>query len=288
MDDDEDFYETERSLKDFAIFDRENLDELVPPGYTSAVIFVDATPTSPLCWEMEKKAAEHLIQNGLKVSFELKLGIQLLSQATLQTASLAINEFRDRLLEPISEHVEAVVLKRYNEPFKTFEDRDREIDFLDILRTNLSPEIPVLLLFSCKSLQDPYMAARMFAQDRFSLFVLGLESSPIYTPSLCYNEGKALLGYFGRDIAKHQPKECDHAIIMPRFTSDASLLQNLVTNSPDAKVISEDSLAVEWEGLDELSFVKNTLAPTTLRLIAGFEAAGGNVVTIDQNPAKIV
>ncbi len=288
MDDDDELYEPlERSLKNCAIFDRKKLDEEVPPGFSSVNIPVDLSPTSSLSWEEEKKEASSLIEKGYNITFELELKLELLTQARLQTTSFALDECRKALIDPFSSHIDAIIMKRYDAPFKTLDERDREVDFLEILRTDLPSEIPVLLLFCCKSLQDPYSAACMFAQDRFSLFTLGLKESPIYTSSICYDEGKALLGYFGRDITKKQGAECREAIVMPRFTSDASMLKNLVNTKPDAKIISEEHLALEWEGVDLLYVVENSLHPTTLRLIAGFVAAGG-VVVVDQNQPKHV
>ena len=78
---------------------------------------------------------------------------------------------------------------------------------------------------------------------------------------------------------------------MPRFTSDASMVKSLfdslVKKNTSFKVISEDQLALEWEGLDQIFLVEGSLAPTSMRLVAGFQAAGGTVV-VDQNQLQEV
>jgi len=287
MDDDDELYAAlERCLKNVAIFDRNSLEEEVPAGYTSATVKVDATPSSTLSWEKEIDAAKKLIADGYKVSFDLDLGLHKLlrNQAALQTASLALDEFRKVLLEPFYEQTEAVIFGRYSAPLV---DRDEAMDFLDLLRQDLPSELPVLLLFSVDV--DPFTFSRTFALDRYSLFTLAFESSPLLLPALTYNQGKSLLGYIGRERAKYQRKTCQEGLVMPRFTTDADKLKPLVDKlaQKEVKIIAEDSLAVEWEGLDLLYVEKSTLQPTTLRLLDGFEAAGGTVL-VDQNHSDSV
>ena len=152
--------------------------------------------------------------------------------------------------------------------------------------------IAVLLLFDCSKMQDPFEFAQIFAPDRYSLFTLCLENAPLTFGYCCWNAGKAPLGYIGKNKQQQiivQP--CSAGMILPRFNSDflphKPLLESLTTQNIDFKIISEDSLAMEWDGLDTLYVHKTGLAPTTLRMIDGFSAAGGSVV-IDQKIAKSV
>lgn len=300
MDDDDDTLieeiDTQTVIKNFKIFDRITNQEPIPAGFTAATVVVDAKPASTLCWQDEVIAAKSLIENGYRVCFELDLGLfgpefkGIASQGQFQTIVLALDEFRNRLLTPFQEHVEAVILYRSRTPFSSLEERDIQMDYLDLLRQELPDDLITLLLFSCDTLQDPYSFARLFSPDRFNMFTLALANAPLLLSCCCWNTGKALLGYVGRDISNNTPQKCSKALLMPRFTSDAQslqpLLNELVSKKECFKLISEDYLALEWDGLDELYIQKSSLGATSLRMVDGFVAAGG--VVIDQNPPESI
>ena len=300
MDDEEetliDEIDTLKLLKNLKIFDRNHPQEPIPNGFTAATVVVDAKPASSLCWKSEISAAQELIKNGYKICFELDLGLfgsefkGIANQGQFQTLVLALDEFRNRLLKPFQEHIEAVILYRSPTAFSSIEERDIQMDYLDLLRQELPDELITLLLFDCQNIQDPYSFVRMFSPDRFNLFTLGLAHAPVLLSNVCWNAGGALLGYIGRDISKYHPQECSKALLMPRFTSDAAsirpLIESLILQNKRFKIISEDFLALEWDGLDELYIQKTTLAATSLRMVDGFIAAGG--VVIDQNPPQSI
>lgn len=300
MDEDDDTIveeiDTQALIKNLKIFDRLSPQDPIAKGFTSATVVVDARPASSLVWKTEVKAAEELIKNGYKVCFELDFGLfgpyfkGIANQGQFQTIVLALDEFRNRLLMPFQEHVEAVILYRSHTPFLSLEERDIHMDYLDLLRQELPDDVITLLLFNCDTIQDPYTCARMFSPDRFNMFTLALTNAPLLLSCVCWNSGKALLGYIGRDLACYTPQKCSKAILMPRFTSDASatraLLESLVSQNEQFKIISEDFLALEWDGLDDLYLVKSSLAATSLRMVDGFVAAGG--VVIDQNPPESI
>lgn len=289
-DDDEDILlqeiDTNLLLKNLAIFDSQIPDEPIPDGFTAQVVRFDARPASSLNWKEETKQAQDLIARGYKVCFELDLGLfgpdfkGTRHQGQFQTLVLALDEFRTRILEPLREHTAAVILWRSDKVFSTLEERDVSMDYLDLLRLELPDEVITLLLFDCSNL-DPYSFARMFSADRYSLFTLALTSAPLLQSCCCWNKGKALQGYIGKTINEHTPQECTKGLIMPRFSTDAQalmpLLERLTAQNEPFKIISEDFLATEWEGLDELYVEEQCLAPTTLRTIAGFAAAGGRI-----------
>lgn len=291
MDDDEDILQDAIDPKDLIIFDRETSSEVIPKGFTSSIVAIDAKPASSLNWNQEIQDTEELIKNGYKVCFELNLDLFTASynQARLQSVILAIDEFRSRILERFFEHTVAVILYRSQKTFASIEERDVQMDILDLLRQELPDNVCVLLLFDCSNLQDPYSFIRMFAPDRFSLFTLCLTNAPLFFSYCGWNKGNALLGYIGRDISHYLPQECSKGLVMPKFSSNAEtikpLLDDLIAQKEHFKIISEDLLALEWAGLDELYVQKAMLAPSTLRLIEGFAAAGGTVI-IDQNHTK--
>lgn len=97
-----------------------------------------------------------------------------------------------------------------------------------------------------------------------------------------------LLGYIGRDLTHFSQRETSCGLLVPRFTSDATCLTPLFTHlaakGVEFKIISEDMLTTEWEGIEELYLDTSCLQPTTLRMIEGFKASGG--VVVDQKEPK--
>jgi hypothetical protein len=232
----------------------------VPDGYTAATLFVDATAKNPLTWEEEYKAAEELVKNGIRVCFEL--GLDLFT-TRFEILTFAIDEFRKRLLEPFQEHTDAVIL--FRGPLEV-----ERMPLLDALRQELPPDLCVLLLFDATN-------TSMIIPDRYSLFTLALKNSPHLVSCCCWQEGKALLGYIGRDIAHYTPTTCTKGVVISREC------QSLPAITGDFKIISQETVGAEWEGIDELYVQSDTLQPTTLRLLEGFQAAGG--IVIDQKGA---
>ncbi|MBS0635287.1 MAG: hypothetical protein JSR37_07480 [Verrucomicrobia bacterium] len=262
----------------------------VQPGYSSCIVTIDARPSSSLNWNTQIEQTKAIIEMGSKVCFELDLGLFTppftYSQGLFQTIVLAIDEFRGRLLEPFEEHVEAVILYRSSGNFASVEERDVVMDYLDLLRHELPEELPVLLLF--KSCQDPFEFCRLFSPDRFSLFTLCLEDAPLFTSCCAWNRGKGLLGYIGKDLATYKPEKCSKGLILPRFTNNMESHRDFLAsyNRQDFKIISEELLSNEWEGLDILYVLEpQNLAPTTQRMLEGFQAAGG---VVDLNPLKSI
>ncbi len=292
MDDDDDTLleelDTNLILKNLAIFDRKTAYEALPKGYTAATVYVDALPSSSLVWKEAIEQAEALINDGYKICFEIDLGLfgpnfkGIANQGQFQTLVLALDEFRGRLLARFEKHIEAVILYRSNATFTSIEERDIKMDYLDLLRQELPDDLVCLLLFNCEDMQDPYTFSRIFSPDRFCLFALALQSAPLLFSYCCWNKGTSMQGYIGRDSSFHKPQSCSKALMMPRFCNDAEqtkpLLEALIARNEHFKIISEDLLALEWEGLDILYMPKSGIALTSLRMADGFTAAGGTVV----------
>ncbi len=288
MDDEDETVLEERDinhiLKNLSVFDRITNDEQVPEGYTAATLVLDARPESSLNWKLEFEQAECLIAKGYKICFELNLGLfrpeskPLTHQGQFQTYVLALDEFRARFLAPFSEHTEAVILYRSMEASSAMQP-----DYLELLRQELPDDIISLILIDATHLQDPYSFSMRFNLDRFSLFTLAICNAPLLLSCATWKQGQSLLGYIGRDIKSYKPhQDVQAGLIIPRSSVDAEsikpLLNQLIQSNKPFKVISEDLLPVEWEGLDELYIKQDLLAPTTLRTIAGFQAAGGTVL----------
>lgn len=161
-DDDDDLLLDEPNPKTFRIFMRTSSDEEVPTGFTSATCTIDATSKSLLTWPKEQSAIDALIKKGLKVCLDITLDLFTLpyTQARHQSAILALDEVRTKLIEPNMAHIEAIILHKMDAPFSSEEVRDIQMDALDLLRNEINPQIPVLILAKCP--KNPYSFSRLF------------------------------------------------------------------------------------------------------------------------------
>lgn len=291
MDDQEEsfFDEVEIDLSHLQIFDRHDNGEAVPEGFSAAIIRLDAKPSSSLNWAKELASTQDLLEKGHKVLFELDLDLfgptsqALTHTGQFQTHVLAINEFCQRFLDKFSQDALGVILHRAKNAFRTAEERDIAVDYLELLRAEIPDSTPCLLLFDCKEIVDPFAFIRLFALDRFSLFTLALAHAPIALKTMIWNEGKGTLGSIAKQLHQTSSQIPLRGLLMPRFDAPAveptlkEALYRLMAEDAPFKIIPETHLPLEWDGLDELIVSKEGLLPTSLRTIEGFAAAGGHV-----------
>lgn len=283
------FDEVEIDFSQVQIFDRHDNNEPVPEGFSAAIVRLDAKPSSSLNWAKELASAQELLEKGYKILFELDLDLfgptskALSHTGQFQTHVLAINEFCQRFLDKFSQDCLGVILHRAQGAFRSQEDRDIAVDYLELLRAEIPDNTPCLLLFDCKEIQDPFAFIRLFALDRFSLFTLALAHAPVALKTLIWNEGKGTLGSIAKRLHNQPSQRALRGLLMPRFdapsvTSTLKVaLQRLMAEETPFKIIPETHLPLEWDGLDELFVSKEGLLPTSLRTIEGFAAAGGHV-----------
>lgn len=274
-------------LRDICIFDRQNNFEAVPAGFQAATLYLNAKPSSSLYWKEEIDCADSLIASGHKVVFELDLGLfadefrGVTHQAQFQTSVLAIDQFRLRILQRFYEHTVGVILHRSQGCFMSFDERDVQMDYLDLVRAELPDALCTFLLFDCKKVQDPYLFSRFFALDRYASFVLALAHAPVALNVCSWKQGQGMLGYIGREEPQSKPLLAKVGLLMPRFDAQENnlepIMKQLIEQNLPFRIIPEDFLPLEWEELDELIVHKKQLKASTLRAISGFGATGGLV-----------
>lgn len=299
MNEEEDTFldEFESTLEGASIFDRSDNLTPIPDGFLATTFILDATPSSLLNWTEEYKAAKALVDKGYKLLFELTLDLfndsnnSLSHQGRFQATVLAINEFTEHFLPDFRQDTLGIILHRSKKLFSSYHERDQQVDYLELLRLEIPDEIPCLLLYDCKELQDPFECLKLFALDRFSQFTLALANSPVTLKTLIWNKGKGSLGVIGKEPIIIDTVQATIGLLLPAFDTTHEMaytglkeaLNSLISQNIPFKVIPESLLPVEWDGLDELIINKEGLQATTLRAIDGFVAAGGMLRCLNQN-----
>jgi hypothetical protein len=257
-------------------------DDKIPPGVMTRTLYLDARASNPLIWKDEIAQIEALIQSGYSLLFDLDLGNFL--QKQIQTQALALDTFYETIYSRYSDQTVGVILHR-SESILSKEQQQ----VLEELRSYLPTSLHCILCFDCKAIQDPLAFARLFSLDRFTRFVLALKDAPVALNTCIWEQGKGRLGYIGKTLPKAIEESPKLGILIPRSEVDDEAaydglneaMQTLLSKNIPFKVISEELLPLEWDGLDELIVQKQALAQTTLRTLDGFAAAGGKVINLD-------
>lgn len=85
------------------VFDAEYLGEVVPSGFNSVKIALDGALKADLDWEKERLVAREYVKRGLRIFWELRLGLfnhleqAIGSQSQFLSFGLSLEHFRDRL-----------------------------------------------------------------------------------------------------------------------------------------------------------------------------------------------
>lgn len=227
--------------------------------------------------EAKKKALE-AINKGLKLSFELELGLfsrlkkPLANPSQYLSFELSLKHFKDCFWEPFQKEIKEVILYSGPLDFSKDVDFDHEdanlffcqgvkMDYLQMLRSILPESMPVCLKLDAKTIQDPWDFALLTIPELYHPFYLILEnawrkenrSSPF---AICIPDEKIQMGdlklFF--DFFEEKQLSC--------------------------RLIPESNLITSWDGLDYLFVDPTTLEREGKRKLQGFVAADGRVVSM--------
>lgn len=307
-DDDDSYIEQEEPL---IAFERLHNKEEVPEGFSAATVLLDAHPSSSLKWDKALESAEDLIQRGIHVlfDFDVKLAKPFSHSGQFQTYALALTHFRETVWPKFKKQSAGVILCRSSLAFDKYflwgqqemntlaeralpSDlqplfyRDIMVEYFTLLASNLPDDCPVVLLFDCQEIKEPWLFSLLTSQDSFARFRLGLASAPFATNAICWKDSSATGDYIGRAHNPTEPTATTVGVLLPisgqlekvqpsriKKTIDSLLAQHI-----PFKIISEEFLTMEWEGLDTIILCHDKPSLPLQRALDGFIAASGNVI----------
>lgn len=124
----------------------------------------------------------------------------------------------------------------------------------------------MLLLFDVTHL-PPISALQSLSKERFEHFSIALRGMHLPIEGLRWD---------GDELLYHKV-EGNAGAIFPKTSCER--LGALVT-IPGVKLIFEQFVSEEWEGLDKLYVIAGSLSPQAKRKLSGFVAAGGEIIEI--------
>ncbi len=146
---------------------------------------------------------------------------------------------------------------------------------------NLQP----ILLFDSSSIKSPREGLELLHRECWDRFAMIIKQSPIPELGLSWDSGQSPYGFFGRqqfDVANDEPAKI--GLLLPGFDVVSNeveqALDTVLQKIPRPRVIAEEFLTSQWDGLDQLIVISAAVGPMVLRKLQGFCAAGGQVVTV--------
>jgi len=100
----------ESSEKPIRIYNSKRVLELIPPGFHAATVLLDGTLQSDLNWKQGSESAKKFMAQGLKIFWELDLGLfaklqePLSDQMQFQALQISLKHFRDTVWKEFEHH----------------------------------------------------------------------------------------------------------------------------------------------------------------------------------------
>ncbi len=164
------------------------------------------------------------------------------------------------------------------------------LDYLSMLTAHFESDLLPYTLLDAKEVASGTHLFQLLDQEDFDFLQLGLKNAPFECPHAIGWESKPFPnGFLGKEYQAYQPPLIDVTIglVIPsnpiydpeKLKLYDELYEKLKTHFP-VKRISERTLTIDWQGLEDLVVVD--IDSHSLRKLEGFVAAGGRVVNKGQ------
>ena len=344
--------ETVEAFQPAFVFDAHYLGEEVPPGFDAVRIPLDGTLKADLSWENERQAAFAYVQKGMRIFWEIDLGLfdrlkyPLENQTQFLSLCLSLEHFRDTLWTTFRAQTVGICLYRgplqlykwrdsqqtnlqgwlqdlYGSAAKFAEEtgldvadfasidvqmlsscdagqrllalfcRDAAGEYLDLLAHRLPDNIRCFALMDGAGVADRVLMAQLLTKERFPRLYLGVKNVLGLGGEFAW-EGEPLpAGLLARQLEKGKAqttRATSLGVCLPgmtqcrqRDTQGLEEVLNVLTkkNLP-FRLIPESLLTTEWDGLDYLFVISQSISFQGRRKLQGFCAAGGTVVVVGE------
>jgi hypothetical protein len=167
-------------------------------------------------------------------------------------------------------------------------------EYLDLLIVNVPDALQPYLLFdtNISEINDhPALWAQLISKERFARWHCAITKSPLPLQDLSWRCQSSPFGFINSKpllIPSQKQNTIGFCLasmeyIRPSYYKKMNeVLKQLIKNETSFRIISEIFLISEWDGLDYLLVVAETVNLQMRRKLQGFCAAGGTVVTIGE------
>lgn len=249
----------------------------VPPSAQAVRITLDGRPRSALDWTANLEIAQKALAKGLRILWDLELGLfdelefPLSTQHQFQTLSLAIKHFLENVWPLFRD--QTLGLNLFHGPIP---ETAEAFDYLDMLATHVPEALNRFYTFDLKQVSSLAKQAHLVDKERYP------HTHLIVKNALIPIEGWVWKGSW---INPQSTQETTKGICLP--TLDLAVNQYaekleaiLLEQTLPFRLVSENLLTTQWDGLDEVVVIADTLSSEGRRKLKGFEAAGGVVTFV--------
>lgn len=258
------------------IFDGSSMD--LPTGFDSYLIKLEGRMDSDLRWDLQLKQALELNERGVFVLYYLDLGLfdnltqPLEDEAQWRSLKLAVDHFVEWFWPQVMENCLGLCIYRGKNT------SDLSLPYLNQLVVRVPFALPLVLCLDETEIQTDAERLFLASRCRFERYVLALTHSHREMRQLAWTPGEHIVGNKEDENIKEAICLPDTTRCTPDFISQInSLIEQIKL---PYRVISEEFITAEWDGLDRMYAPVSLFTDDGVRMLKGFEAAGGEVLNI--------
>ncbi len=290
------------------------------PDFNTLNIYIDARPLSDLAWESLESEIETALKLGAKLSFEIDFGLNekpcFRDPASFFSRSIAVSLFENRVYKLYKEQIATIIVYRGNGNFKEAICQDVSLytDFLEWkkeffgeedvtnqmfrlfsmelfmqylhrLSAPLIDDIPLVALLDLGDSMRPSYQAELLSKTFFPYIIPGVKNACVHFNGFGWQD-RGNLGFIGhKSLSIKEISPPTLGVVIPEigkvpYDFFDKTIHRLVENGIGYQVFPESLMIESWQGLDSILVFSNTLSQEGRRMLQGFNAAAGQVVTV--------
>jgi hypothetical protein len=296
-----------------AIYDG-GVGETIPPGFNAVRIPLDGTMRSDLRWNAAFEEADRAGAKGLKVLWDIDLGLfsrlplPLADETQFRTLDFATHHLLKQIRERFLPLTLGVVLYRGGLDFSVgfpwepegrtrtqgFTERALRLDcrnhclgYLRQLIVGWPDTIQSIVLLDATRLRHALDVILLADRQRYHGFAVAIKGTDVVNGLLGWDRASphGVLARKLPPITEEPPVSI--ALCLPQafpqgydFSALEATVATWMREKRAFRVVTEEFLTVEWDGLDHIVVDESTLTPSGIRKLQGFRAAGGTTPAV--------
>jgi len=160
---------------------------------------------------------------------------------------------------------------------------DSLLHFLMLFTPYLPDSLPVVLCLDLSSVASFYEAADFLHKERFEHFILAVKGAKIPFAGLAWEEGGSSMGYLGNKTFTEPSSAERVGLLFSRASLEEEAFETMVealnSRGISFRLLYENFATQDWDGLDYIVHATDAISVKTKRILHGFCAAGGRVVS---------
>lgn len=272
------------------IYESENLSEDIPSGFNAVKITIDGRVKSSLDWTKEKERAKELVEKGFKIYWDINLGLfnelkyPLEHSQQFLSLELSIKHFMESIWSSFKENSLGLCLYKGSVEFAG-NASEIAMDYFNLLTREIASEVECFIQVDATDLSSSTAILHLLNRDQCAHLHVIVKNTNVETSEITWETNASPFGYIGGSVLQVADyKDVVVAVCLSTSTEAYQELdkpiQHLHSQGINYKIIPEQFLTSEWQGLDFLIVVSSSVSPLTKRKLLGFCAAGGSIVTI--------